>query len=106
MVMSYGAGLSGVRGPVTERAGLDGTLLELASFALGQPTPDAEALVVGQGILQALGPDVAAHTDLLGLPGGAALLGEERLGIGLRAERAFLPGQLDLVLGDVGVADQ
>src|SRR4028119_1024788 len=50
-----------------------------APLALGQPAPDAEALVVGQRVLQALGPDLAARADPLRLPGGTALLGEERL---------------------------
>ena len=43
--------------------------------------------------------DVAADADLLGLAGGAALLGEERLRVGLGAQGALLPGQLALVLG-------
>ena len=60
--------------------------LELASLALRQPAPDAEPLVVGEGVLEALGPDLAPDADLLGLAGGAALLGEERLRIGLSAQ--------------------
>src|SRR5262245_4907981 len=70
---------------------LAGPLLQLAAFAFGEPTPDAEALVVGQGVLEALGADVTTLADPLGLTGGAALLGEERLRVGLRAQGALLP---------------
>src|SRR6476620_10053618 len=83
---------------VTEspRGRLDRTLLELATLPLGQPTPDAEPLVVGQGVLQALGPDLAADADLLGLPRRPALLREERLGVRLGTERTLLPRHLHL----------
>src|SRR3712207_8391368 len=46
------------------------------------------SLVVGEGVLEAVGLDLAAGADLLRLAGGAALLGEERLGVGLGAQRA------------------
>ena len=36
-----------------------------------RPAPDAEPLVVGQRVLQALAPHVAGQADLLGLPGRA-----------------------------------
>src|SRR3712207_4651501 len=72
----------------------DRPLLQLAPLALGQAAPDPEALVVGQGVLQALTADVTGQTDLLRLAGRAALLGEERLGIGLGAERPLLPPEL------------
>src|SRR4029079_12471784 len=75
----------------TVRVGSDRALLELATLALGEAAPDAEALVVHQGVLEALAAYLACQADLLGLPGRAALLGEERLGVGLRAERALLP---------------
>src|SRR5665647_2928938 len=84
--------------PAASPKRLDRMLLELATLALGQPTPDAEPLVVRERVLQALAAHIATHADLLGLAGGAALLGEERLGIGLRAQGALLPGQLTLVL--------
>src|SRR3954463_15193639 len=74
-----------------------GATTEPATLALGQPAPDAEALVVGQGVLQALGADLAPDADLLGLAGGAALLGEERLRIGLGAQGALLPGESTLL---------
>src|SRR3954453_23438580 len=62
-----------------------------AALPLGEAAPDAEALVVGQRVLEALGADRALHADLLGLAGGAALLREERLRVGLGAERTLLP---------------
>ena len=40
---------------------------------------------------RALGLDLAAGADLLRLAGRAALLGEERLGVGLGAQRLPLP---------------
>src|SRR5450759_2763935 len=77
-------------------AGLDDILLELAPFPLGKSTPDAEPLIVLERVLQALAAHIAAHTDLLGVARGAALLGEERLRIGLSAQGAFLPRQFIL----------
>src|SRR3712207_9301587 len=49
------------------------------------------SLVVGEGVLEAVGLDLAPGADLLRLAGGAALLGEERLGVGLGAQRLLLP---------------
>ena len=69
-----------------QRRALDRALLQPAPLALGEPAPDPEALVVGQRVLQALGPDVAAEADLLGLPGRAPLLREEGLRVGLGAQ--------------------
>ena len=68
--------------------------LDPPSLTLGQSAPDSEPLVVLQRILKALGPYLTAPADPLGLPGGTALLGEERLRIRLRAERTFLPAQV------------
>ena len=65
--------------------------LEPPALALGEAAPDAEPLVVGERVLEALVADLAAHADALGLTGGAALLREERLRVGLRAQRALLP---------------
>ncbi|SKX78712.1 Uncharacterised protein [Mycobacteroides abscessus subsp. abscessus] len=50
-----------------------------------------------QGVLEALGLHLAALADALRLTSGAALLGEERLRIGLRAQRAILPLVFDCV---------
>jgi len=72
--------------------------LELAPFPLGQATPDAEPLVVLERVLEALAAHVTTGAHLLGLAGRAALLGEERLGIGLGAQRALLPPR-DRVVG-------
>src|SRR3712207_3476079 len=71
----------------------DRPLLQLAPLPLAQPAPDAEPLVIGQRVLQALTSHVASQADLLRLPGGSALLREERLGIGLRAQRSLLPAE-------------
>src|SRR3954469_20895566 len=71
-----------------------GAAAEAGTPAPGQAAPDAEALVVGQCVLQALGPDLAAGADLLGLAGRAALLREEGLGVGLGAQRPLLPALL------------
>src|ERR1022692_686099 len=65
--------------------------LQPAALALGQPAPDPESLIVLQRIFQALGPDFAAAAHPLRFPGGSALLREERLRIGLRAEGPVLP---------------
>ena len=79
----------------------DGRAAQAPALALGEPAPDAEALVVREGVLQALGPDLAPRADALGLPRRAALLREERLGVGLGAQRALLPVRL---LGLPGVS--
>src|SRR3954452_5896355 len=81
-----------VRSRMTPGLSSDGAAAQPAPLPLRQPTPDPEALVVGQGVLQALGLDLAPGADLLGLPGRAALLGEEGLRVGLRAQRPLLPG--------------
>jgi hypothetical protein len=65
-----------------------------AALTLGQSAPDPEPLVVLKRVLKALGAYLTAPADLLGLPGGTALLREERLRIRLRAERTFLPAQV------------
>jgi hypothetical protein len=68
--------------------------LDPAALPLGQTAPDAEPLVVLQRELKALSTNLAAAADPLGLPRGAALLGEERLRIRLCAKRAILPTQV------------
>src|SRR3712207_9186625 len=93
----------GQEGPSTSSGG---AATQPATLALGQPAPDAEALVVAQRVLQALGADLAAGADLLGLAGRATLLGEERLGVGLGAQGAVLPPLLLAVrTGQAGVED-
>src|SRR4051794_20662346 len=71
-----------------------GALLELAALPLGHAAPDPEALVVRECVVEAVSTDVAGQADPLRLPGGAALLREERLRVGLGAQRALLPSQL------------
>src|SRR6478752_6660610 len=75
----------------------DRALLQLAALSLGQTAPDAEPLVIGQGVLEALRPHLTAHADLLGLARRAALLREERLRVRLGAQRTLLPGELTLL---------
>src|SRR5690242_10676746 len=84
------------------RAGrLDGLALEPAALSLGHAAPDPEPLVMLERVLQALGPDLAAAADALGLAGRSALLREERLRICLCAQRLILPTQLvDLFWAD------
>src|SRR5437764_5584668 len=77
---------------------LDGRALQPAPLTFGHAAPDAEPLVVLQRVLQALGPDIAAATHPLRLPGRSTLFREERLRICLRAQRLILPAQLVLVL--------
>ena len=72
--------------------------LEGPPFPFRQTATDAEPLLVLEGVVEALRPDRAALADPLGLAGRAALLGEEGLGVGLRAQRLLHPG----VLGDAG----
>src|ERR1700742_2638759 len=52
----------------------DDSALQAAACALREPAPDAEALVVGQRVLEATVLDLATQADALGLTGGAALL--------------------------------
>src|SRR5262245_40343666 len=84
-----------------------GLALEPAPFPFRQPAPDPEALVVLERVLQALGLDLTAAAHFLGFPGRAALLGEERLRIGLRTQRAVLPVQAPgIVLADTKDAER
>src|SRR6516162_5783864 len=74
--------------------GLDGLALQAPAFPLRHAAPDAEPLIVLQGVLQALGPDLAAPAHSLSLPGRSSLFREERLRICLRAQGPVLPAQL------------
>ena len=67
--------------------------LDATALPFGQPAPDAKAFIVLKRVLKALCTDLATPADPLGLPGGAALLWEERLRIRLRAQRLVLPAQ-------------
>ena len=84
--------------PADARRLLDHLAFDPPAFPFGQTTPDAEPLVVLQRVLQALGPDIAPPADALGLPGGTALLWEERLRICLCTKRPVLPTHLIYVL--------
>jgi hypothetical protein len=78
-------------GPAAVHRPLNHLAFDPPAFPFGQTTPDAKPLVVLQRVLQALGPDIAPPADPLGLPGGTALLWEERLRICLCAKRPVLP---------------
>ena len=78
-------------GSAGRAARLDGLALEPAALSLGHAAPDAEPFVMLERVLQALGPDLAAAADPLGLARRAAFLREERLRIRLRAQRSVLP---------------
>ena len=73
-------------------------LLQLATFTLGQTAPDAEPLIMCQGVLEALSTDVARQAHSLGLTCGSALLREERLGVRLSAKGALLPHEFFIEL--------
>src|SRR5690606_28289109 len=90
-LMKTGAGRAGSDDPVLE-------LLQPAPLALRQAAPDPEALVVHERVLQALDAHLARRADALGLARRTTLLREERLGVGLRAQRALLPPEDALVL--------
>src|SRR5215468_762604 len=84
-----------------------GLALEPAPLPFRQPAPDPEPLVVLERVLQALGANLTAATHLLGFPGRAALLGEERLRIGLCAQRTVLPVHAPgIVLADTKYAER
>ena len=65
----------------------------LATLAFAEAAPDAEALVVLQRVLEALGLHVARGADALGVARRAALLREEGLGVRLGAQSVGLPGE-------------
>src|SRR5215831_2071389 len=78
-------------GPLPRPTGCSGAALKAAALAFGEAAPDSEALVVFERVLKALGAHLAGAAHLLGFPGGATLLREERLRISLGAQRAVLP---------------
>ena len=70
----------------------DGTLAaDAATLTLAEATPDAELLAVGQGVLKAVGANLAALAHGLGLLGGCTALGEEEIGVDTEAVRRSLP---------------
>src|SRR5690349_17858264 len=88
-------------GPLPRPPGCSGAALETAALAFGEAAPDSEALVVFECVFKALGAHLAGAAHLLGFPGGATLLREERLRISLGAQRAVLPrNALGFILAD------
>src|SRR5699024_1342411 len=79
------------RQPSPLKHSLRRSAFQLTSLTFRQAAPDPEPLVVFQGVLETLVLDLTSLTDPFGLPRRATLLREERLGIGLRTQRALLP---------------
>jgi hypothetical protein len=52
-----------------EDGGSAGALAQFAPFAFGQATPDTEAFVIGEGVFQALGFDLAGGANFLCIAG-------------------------------------
>ena len=78
---------------------LHSSFLELSTLPFTQTTPDAEAFIVGQRVLEALAAYVTGQANLLGLARRTALFRKERLWIGLRAQCALLPAQCTPLVG-------
>src|SRR5215471_17859327 len=95
------------RGTGRPRRRSAGLALEPTPFPFRQPAPDPEPLVVLERVFQALGANLTAAAHLLGFPGRAALLGEERLRIGLCTQRIVLPVHAPgIVLADTKYAER
>lgn len=62
-----------------------------ATFALAHATPNTEPLIMIDGPFQALLTHFAFCAHTFGITGRASLFREERLRIGLRAQRLVLP---------------
>src|SRR5690554_5210528 len=77
---------------------LNGLLAQLAAFALGETAPDAEPLVIGERVLEALGAYFAGCADLLRVARRSALLGEESFGVCLCTQRIGLPGECGVIV--------
>ena len=80
------------------RTNNSGALAQLAPLTLRETAPDAEPLIVLERVLEAAAAHLARRADLLGVAGRAALLREEGLGVGLRAQRVGLPRERVLVV--------
>lgn len=61
------------------------------AFALAHAAPNTESLIMVDGPFQALFTHFAFGAHTLGITGRASLFREERLRIGLRAQRLVLP---------------
>lgn len=79
--------------------------LEATTFTLGHAAPDAETFVVGEGVVEAFGLNFAPGAYALGFACGTTFFREERFGVGLGAERAFLPAEFALVRAEKVVRD-
>jgi hypothetical protein len=71
---------------MTERVGIKdlyGSTLEPSTLPLGQAAPDAESLILAQGVVETFGSNIAREADALGFARGSTFLGEEGLRVGL-----------------------
>jgi len=86
-------GLDGDRYPCRSTQALAdsaSSLLHPTALTLRKSAPNTEPLVIFESVFQALNAYFTGGTYFLGLAGGAALLWEERLRIGLCAQCSFL----------------
>jgi len=70
-----------------------GASAQTAPLTLGEATPNAKALVVGESVFQTFGFHLALAANLLGIPGGATFFGEKRFRVRLGTQRIGLPGK-------------
>lgn len=61
------------------------------SLSLGQPSPDAVALAVGERVLEAVQTHLAVDANTLRRIAGTPAFGEEQIGIFTSTRRALLP---------------
>ena len=84
---------------------LEGALAaDAAALPLGEAAPDPELLAVGERVLEAVDPHLAAPAHRLGLPGGRAPLGEEEVGVDPEAVGLLLPAALARSPENAGLA--
>ena len=88
--VSAATGQAPMRGAALERA----LAADPAALPLRQPAPDPELLAVGERVLEAVDPDLAAPAHRLGLPGGRTPLREEEVGVDPQAVGLLLPAAL------------
>ena len=73
------------------RYALTNFTLEAATLTVRKPTPDSEALIMLQGILEAFITHRAGLADALSLAGRSSLFGKECFRVRLGAQRLVLP---------------
>jgi hypothetical protein len=73
-----------------------GSLAQTATLTLARPSPITDQVGVGQGVPEAVEPDRAAGTELLGPGRGSAPIGNEEV------DRLIPAGGVDLPIGTPG----